>query len=321
MLGLAKQTAKGTPVTTDTDFTYLLFREGNVGVQPMYLPLDMEVGGGAVMRNILKVGVASGGELSLIPRPKSLGYFFHGITGSVTSVDGTDGSYSHTFQLGADQFSAPWYTLRNSPGALLGEQLSDVRVAGLSLAWRGGRFVEGQASFQGIGVPANVSTAAWNYAPKVDGGPQFLAPLGSIALPTGTSVSVVAGTFTAGLSMPIDEQMVVGSYSPQNLSVTQRAYALSLMIKIDDATLYKKIMYDPAGGSSWVASILREANFTLSFASDQLAAVGKPYSFSIAANGASGSGANVAWSCQPLGIKAGRQIMLAATGTFLADPA
>lgn len=319
LVGIAKQTAKGTPNTTDNAFKYLLFREGAVGVQPSFLPLDPEVGGGAMLRNVLKVGVMSGGQLSIIPRPATLGTFFHGITGAVSTTDGTDGSYSHVFTI-SDQFSAPWYTLRTAPGQFQGEQLADVRVAGLSINWRAARFVEGQVSFQGAGVPEVVSMGTWAAASKVDSGPQFLAPLGTIELPTGTSAVVTAGSFTAGISMPVDEQWVVGSYSPQTLSITQRAYVLSLMVKIEDAALYKKIMYDGAGGSTWLPTIFREANFKVEFASDIEAATGKPFKFTIAANGQTGADANVSWSAQPIAMRAGRQLIMAVTGTFLASP-
>jgi hypothetical protein len=319
LIGIARQTGKGAPNVTDAQFDYLLFREGALGVVPSFLPLDQEIGGGALLRNVLKVGVMSGGALSIIPRPKTLGHLFYGITGAVNSVDGLDGSYEHEFTL-SDQFSAPWYTLRTAPGQLLGEQLADARVAGLTLAWRAARFVEGQASFQGIGVPEKVSMASWGAASKVDSGPQFIAPLGTIELPTGTPAYVTAGSFTAQTVMPVDEQWVVGSYSPQNLSIVQRAFVLSLAVKIEDATLYSKIMYDPAGGSNWLPAIFREANFKVEFASDIEAASGKPYRFSIAANGQSGADANVSWSAQPIAMRAGRQIILGVTGTFLASP-
>jgi hypothetical protein len=322
LIGIAKQTAKGTPNTTDAAFDYVLFREGALGVIPSYLPLDPEVGGGAMLRNVLKVGVLSGGQVSFIPRPKTLGHMFYGITGAINSVDGLDGSYAHTFTL-SNQFDAPWYTLRSAPGSLYGEILSDARFAGLTLAWRAARFVEGQMSMQGVGVPSKVNAAAvtaWNAAPQVDGGPQFLAPLGTIELPTGTPAYVTAGSFTAGISMPVDEQWIVGSYSPQNLSITQRAYVLSLAIKIEDGDLISKIMYDPAGGATWLPNVMREANFKIEFESDIEAAVGKPFKFGIAANGSTGAAANVSWSCQPIAMRAGRQLILAATGTFLASP-
>lgn len=85
-LGLAKQTAKGTPNTTDADFKYLLFRDGALGVNNMAIPLDNEVGGGALLRSVVKVGVNSGGAMDIIPRPETLGHFLYGVTGSVTTT-------------------------------------------------------------------------------------------------------------------------------------------------------------------------------------------------------------------------------------------
>ena len=82
----------------------------------------------------------------------------------------------------------------------------------------------------------------------------------------------------------------------------------------------KKIMYDGAGGSVWLPNVFREANFKLEFASDVEAAAGKPFKFSIAANGQSGADANVSWSAQPISMRAGRQLIMAVTGTFLARP-
>lgn len=319
LVGIAKQVAKGTPNVTDAAFDYILFTQSALGVVPSVIPLDPEAGGGALLRNVVKVGVMSGGQLAIIPRPKTLGHAFLGVTGAVNSTPGADDTVEHEFTV-SDQFSTPWYTVRSAPGNLLGEQLSDMRFAGLSLSWRAAQFVRGTMALQGVGVPTKVSTTLWDPAAKVDGGPQFLAPLGTIELPTATPVKVVAGSFTAGIGMPVDEQWIVGSYSPDTLSIVNRMYVLSLAIKIEDAALYSKIQYDPAGGSNWVAAIMREANFKLEFKSDVEADAGKPYKFSIAANGASGADANVTWSAQPLSSVAGRQIIMGVTGTFLASP-
>src|SRR5512141_2678377 len=119
-IGLARQTGKGAPNVTDADFSYLLVRESGLGVLPSYLPTDPEVGGGALLRNVVKVGVMSGGRMSIIPRPRTLGNHFHGVTGAVNSTDNADGSYKHDFTL-SNQFASPWFTLRNAPGALYGE--------------------------------------------------------------------------------------------------------------------------------------------------------------------------------------------------------
>lgn len=87
ILGIAKQVAEGTPNTTDAEFKYLLYREGSVAPNNVILPLDPEVGGGALLRNVVKVAVNSGGGLSIIPRPETLGMFLMGVTGKCESSD------------------------------------------------------------------------------------------------------------------------------------------------------------------------------------------------------------------------------------------
>lgn len=410
-LGLAKQTGFETPNVTDADFKYLLFSEGAIGPNNISLPLDPEVGGGALLRSVVKVGVNSAGAMRLIPRPETMGMFLYGATGAVnsqqnvnpngiagpiplaaqaqpgyylqvhqpdtasviyvtgsaalmagdvvikglvggsadtetltlngttkvsgvklfqtiTSIDlpaqtnagdmvsvGYDGGYyTHTFKLATDQFSAPYYTVRYAPGNLWGEQFQDCRVNMFSLEFGGANFVRGAGSFMG-GLPTQVSTAAWNALAKVDGGPPFLAPYGRIEVPDGTLMDVLSGSFSAVSAIPLDEQYIVGRFTPQGLDIVSRAFMLTLNVKIKDATLYKKMQYDPAGGLNWTASIFKEAKIDLGFRSD----VGQ-YEFKVAANGNSGADANVAWSATPISLRAQRQVVMQVTGMFLASP-
>jgi hypothetical protein len=320
-LGFSKQTGVGVPCTADADFTYMLFQDGGLSPNNVFLPTEPEVGGGALQRNVLKAGVYSAGRLTYIPRPKTLGYALHSLLGCVTTTDLTGGAYSHAFApLTSDQFSAPYYTARQAPGNLWGEQMQDVRFSALSLSWRGGNFLRAEAALIG-GLPVSLATTSWAASTKVDGGPQFLAPLSKIEVPDATVLSVLSGSFAASSSIPLDEQWIVGSYAPQGLDIVQKAYMLSLAIKITDSALYMKIMYDPAAGSAWVANMFKEASLDIQFVSDTLAKTAIPYSLSIAANGdnaASGT-SNVAWTAQPLNLRAGKQIVMGVTGMFLAD--
>ena len=94
--------------------------------------------------------------------------------------------------------------------------------------------MRGQFAVQG-GLPAKVSTAAWDAASDVDSGPQFSPPSRLIELPTATPVKVLGGSFQAGLAMPLDEQWIVGSYSPDDFDITMRSFAISFLLKITDA--------------------------------------------------------------------------------------
>lgn len=320
VLGLAKQVAKGTPNVTDASFMYFLYTNSAVAPSNVTVPLDIEVGGGAMLRDVKKLGVMSGGAFEFIPRPKMLGHLLLGALGDVSSViDGTGPGYIHTFTLGADQFSAPYYTVRSAPGNLWGEQMQDQRVSALGISFRGADLVRASAAFTG-GLPTKVATTLWAPSTKVDGGAPLIAPLSTIELPTGSAAKVISGSFMAGMSIPMDEQWIVGSYSPDDFEILSRAFSLSFVMKVTDATLYSKMMYDAAGGSAWAADMLREADIKLELVSDVEYDTGKPNMLTIAANGESGDSANVVWSVAPISVRAGRQILMSVTGMFLADP-
>lgn len=327
--GIAKQTAKGTPNTTDNAFTYLLFREGAVAPNNVVLPLEMEIGGGALPRSMVKVGVTSGGALDFIPRPKSLGIFLAGALGNTAEpIAGTGddvGSYEHVFTLNTDQFLQPYYTVRGAPGAMWGEQFQDIKVATLALNMRAARYMEAAVSFLG-GLPMPVATTGWSASTKIDGGPQFLAPLGVIELPTGTALKVMSATFMTNNIIPLQEQWIIGSYSPDDFELVQRSIVMQMVVKVDAATggdFYKKMAYSASGASTWAADILKEGQIKIMSVSDTPAgssAASRPHSVLIEANGQAGGAGNVALAVDPIGLRAGSQITMNVTAMFLADP-
>jgi len=328
-LGLAKQTAKGTPNTTDAQFQYIMFSEGALGPNNVFLPLDQEIGGGALLRNIIKAGVSSGGAVTFIPRPNSLGKFLIGTLGKCAAPVShlpnppNDACFTHVFTLdSADQFLAPYWTVRSAPGNLLGEQLQDMRIAALGLTWKAADYVRGTLAFMG-GLPTQLATTNWAVPTYLDKTAQFIAPLMDIELPTASDLKVLGGSFAIGLQIPLDDQWMTGSYSPDDFDINSKMFVLSLNIKVTDAALYKKMAYDPAASTAWVAAMYREADFKLYFASDQLAEASIPFNMTIAANGqnAASGNANVVWTCTPLAMRAGRQVLMNVTGTWLGDNA
>jgi hypothetical protein len=319
-LGLAKQTAKGSVNSTDADFAYFLFRAGGVAPTNIFLPLDQEIGGGAMPRDVVKAGIQSAGQMDFIPRPGNIGKLLLGALGSAASpVDNTDGSYSHVFTLPTDQFDAPYYTIRSAPGGIWAEQLQDCRVSGLVFSFTGARFVEAAATFLG-GLPTpNLGMTGWDVPDQIDSGPQFLSPVSSIELPSGTTTKVLSGSIAFGLQIPLDEQYIVGSYSPDDFAINQRNAVITLNIKVDDVGLYEKIMYDPAGSASaWTAEVLKEGNLKLDLISPEIAGTSTagdtPYSLTFDFDTTDD---NIAWSAAPIALRAGRQVVMQVTGTVL----
>lgn len=319
VLGFAKQTAKGTAASTG--FKYLLFSRGTAGVQNMSIPLDPEVGGGAMLRDVVKVGVTGGGALEFIPRPDTLGMMLLGATGSVETT-GTAPLYTHVFSLGADQFAAPYYTARFAPAKMWGETIPDARFNMVGISWRGANLVRGQVGFIG-GTPVPVTDAStWGAQADVDQTPPFVTPVSKIEMPDGTSMKVLGGSFQATMAIPLEEQWIVGSYAPDDFDVVSRAYVLQLAVKVTDSTLYNKVMYDGLGAvTAWSPELLKQANFNIQFNTAAMADGSTPYSLKIEGNGGDAGAGNVAWSAQPVGLRAGSQVVMALTGIFLADAA
>lgn len=319
-LGIAKQTAKGTPNVTDAEFKYFLFRAGGVAPNNMFLPLDQEIGGGALPRDVVKVGISSGGTLDMIPRPTNIGDLLLGAIGNVAApADNSDGSFSHVFTLPTDEFDAPYWTIRSAPGGIWAEQLQDCRVAGLVFSFTGARFVEGAATFLG-GLPTpNIGTTGWLVPTYLDTGPQFLSPVSDIELPTGTPAKVLSGAIAFGLQIPLDEQFIVGSYSPDDFAINQRTVNITLNLKVDDVDLYEKIMYDPAGSASaWTAQVFKEGDIKLDLISPENAGTSTggdtPYSVTFDFDTTDD---NIVWTAAPIALRAGRQVVMQVTGTVL----
>ena len=320
-VGLAKQSAKGTPNTTDADFNYFLFTEGGIGPDNQVLPLDPEVGGGAMARSVVKTGVLTSGVFSLIPRPTTLGWFLYGLLGN-DAITGSGPSYTHALTHETDEFSAPYFSVRSAPGDLWGETFQDVRVQALTLSWRAADFLRGQVAMMG-GLPTpNVTKASWAPSTYLDNGPQFIAPVSKIEVPDGTSIKCLRGSFSGGLAIPLEEQWVVGSYSPDDFSINQRTYVFNLVCKVEDAVLYNKANYDPDNGAAWTAEMFQEAYLDIQFDSDIEADTGVPYSINLNANAqtAASGDANVYWSAQTIGLRAGGQVIVALTGIFVRGP-
>ena len=316
-IGIAPQTAKGTPNVTDLDFQYLLLTRSGLGENNVNLPMDMEVGGGAFLRDVVKTGITTGGPLQFIPRPDSIGHFFYAFFGSDLVSGASPDPVSHTFgwSVGDSQFTAPYYTLRSSPGGMHGMQYQDCILQALSLQFRGADFLRASAAFLG-GLPAKVDTALWDPTSAIDNGPPFVNALSSVAM-TNPSVSfkVLEGAITFANAIPLDQQWILGSYVPDDFAINQRSVNIGLRVKIDDdGALYRQIALDPADGASWVAEVLKSGTM-IQFKTATEMVEGAPYHIYVTCSG------NIAWTVAPLDIVPGRQLIMDITGTILANDA
>lgn len=312
-LGMAIQTNGSTINTTAAAFNYFTYGEGAMGVTNMNVPAEDGIGTGGFPSAVEKMGVFAQGGFDGVAHAQSLGLLLYGALGAKAAPTADGQGFVHAFSVGTDKLALPYFTVRQYNPSLAGggEVFPHARVAGLGLSWRAANYLRNQVALMGAVADFDTDVADWS--PTVDLGPTFIAPKATIAWPSET-VKVLSGAVQFGAQIPLDGQWITGSYTPDAMDIVSRQAAVQLVLKITDNTLYRKFVYDPAGGAAWAANIMKEGGVTLTFESSQVYDTAKPYKLVIAFDNTS---ENVAWAAEPLSIRAGQPVTLAITGTIL----
>ena len=324
-VGLAKQTAKGAINDTDAEFKYFMFNRGGIGVNNQYIPDDDGIGAGSILSGMAKGGVFSAGAFEFVPRSEIIGHFLTGVLGAAAApVDHPDSDSGHGFKhvitlQSADKFATPYYTFRSKVGGLQGETFQDCRIMSLALNWRAADHIRAAMTVIGGAPVSKVATTNWAPATYLDLKPSFLAPTTVIESSAFGALKVLRGSVSFANAIPLDEQWITGSYSPDDFDIVKRQITISLLLKVVDATLYNKMAYDPADGGAWAASIFKAADISLHFKSAQCYHDTDPYAIKVLANSHTDNDANIAWSVAPIDLQAGKNVTMLATGTFLAS--
>src|SRR6185437_5465493 len=133
VLGLARQSAKGTP---NTSFDYIPATNLGVNANQQTQPTPFEISGGYFQKTAYKTGVSVGGSTSIIQRPDSFGNVLMALAGqdTVTPVVGQSGAYSHSFTPFTPSASnaLPWYTMYKNVSYMWANQFDDVQCAGVN---------------------------------------------------------------------------------------------------------------------------------------------------------------------------------------------
>lgn len=320
-LGLAIQTNGSTVNETAAAFNYFTFAEGSMGVNNMVVPAEDGIGTGGFPSAVEKMGVFAQGGMEGVAHSKSLGMLLYGALGNKAVV--ADGAgYKHTFTVDAtNKLVLPYFTVRQYNPTLstsIGEVFPHSRLAGLALTWQAAQYLRMRCGLMGTlaGVGVDINPDDW--APTVDLGPTFISPKATVTGFPGVTVKVISGSLQMGAEIPLDNQWITGSYTPDAMDITRRNAVLQLVLKIDSMELYKKFSYDPAGTAVWAANIMKEGGVTLTFESSQTYDTNKYHKLVVKFDNV---GENVAWSAQPLTIRAGQPVTLAITGTVMGSNA
>jgi hypothetical protein len=224
-----------------------------------------------------------------------------------------DGSYQHTFKIGADPADVPYFTMRRRVAQSFGEQVDDCKFASLAMDMAAINYVTGEFAAAGITPTLVDDVSSWSPAP--DSSAPFVACTGAVALETGdtpTTLPVRAANLTIANAQAIDENFIIGQYTPRDIDVVGRVVALEYVVLVTGADLYGELMYDPAGGTDWLPDVFDTAAVQhLTFKSaENIPGTSSPYELTLA-------GAAAQWAATPIGMRGQGNVMVRVAGNIV----
>lgn len=251
----------------------------SLGVNDLYDVLPLEVGGSLFVNSSYKNGAFVAGGARLFSRlENTIGHLIYAVAGDKTTVpdaptgqNGTTVPYYTRFQVSpTDETTMPWIALRKFTPAQQGasgmnEYFVDCRVNMLTISVPAMGPV--MMEFTVIGrkpeaedIAAGESGAATGDSDLESGvslahGCQGEITLTSFQASNIFGASGASGKFTSAqimiannISQP-DQQMIIGSYHPDDLVALSRAVQIRLIYKWQDPKLYKKLYYNGGTGT------------------------------------------------------------------------
>jgi Phage tail tube protein len=277
----ANQTARvGDAAYTPSSYTWQRHRvvETNIGVNEVTDVLPVQAGSNLFTQGTFKNGAFVGGTTSIIPMLQgAIGHLLFAATGErvVTAATGSQSQITRFQVRTTDDTYLPLYSFRKYiPGSTgtngLTEYLADCRVANMQVTIPGTGPVGIQFGVLGrrpISVD-NESTTGGAFE-TADGLP--LACRGAITLP-GFSINGVADGAFAGARISLDnglsnpqQEMVVGSFHPEDTTPLARTAMIELTYKWRDPVLYKRILSNGSAGA-W-SPLVQSSDVTIEAAS------------------------------------------------------
>lgn len=213
-------------------------------------PFPPEIGGGFHPTGAYKRFGAGGGTFIMHPRLQDVfGWMVLGAVGTCSASDGT-GPYTHTFSPPSVASQMPWMGYRKLVAAAddadrLGETLLDGRTIGLRIACPAGEIAEAAATVVAR-IPEGTQTGLgdWTWGNEYEEyvgvpiAPKGLVELGGQFQPALNIIIDLVNDFTS-----IEEELVVGSYHPDDFILQQQIVTVRWTYKWQDADLYRAIFY------------------------------------------------------------------------------
>lgn len=252
-VGVGFQSAKGVPAANIHYFPVL-----NAGItgEQMSQTVPPEVGGSYFSRGSYKAGLRSRGEVSLIPRPNSIGWLLKSLfKGELVAPSGIRNK--HAFTVGDDALTPQrWLTVRRMVNNAYGEEMLDARVGTFRLDIAAAGLVQASVSFLG-GDHAEILGADV----FVEDAPVFLTCITDVSS-GGAPFIVDRLTIEMGAQLT-DNEFRVGSYFLDDITLLQRMVQISADVRLKSRDLFSKVYRNgaaaPASGArgKWSPTIYR----------------------------------------------------------------
>jgi len=293
--------------------------------------LDPEVGGTILTTGVIKTGVHAGGGLDISPRLEGdIGWLFHAMMGSsATTADSPEaGMYHHEFTFDTtDESSIKWITAAKwQPGSSAaddtGLRVTDTRVAAMRLMLPARGRVRMRLDMVGIkpeGMADPATNASWSSAfEEEDSIPITSKPAGGFELPQATPIypSGCAIDFTNGLTDPVRQEAVIGSYYPDDLHVLTRAVIIRFPLKVSTYDKWTNAVFntaDASGMSTWTAwdPVTYSSTWEVNVESPgNVSGLSSPYKMVVYAQ-------EVEWVVDPIAMVGNQLLLLNFTGTVV----
>jgi hypothetical protein len=236
----------------------------DLGVDEMVDALPQEVGGTLFVASTYKNGAFVSGTANIFARMQgSIGHILYAAAGtrSATAGTGTNPNRTRFFVNPNDESSLKWLAFRKyTPGSGgtdgITEYMYDTRVNAMTINVPTVGPAQLQVAFLGR-KPLSVDGESAVGTTYEGGDALGLSCSGSIALP-GFTTSIGggwAGKFTSAqivlannVSQP-QQEMIIGSYHPDDFTTLSRGASVSLVYKWEDPKLFKQIVYNGTAGS------------------------------------------------------------------------
>ena len=201
-------------------------------------------------------------------------------------------------------------------GTSFGEQVADVRIASLTMEMAAINFVSGEFAMAGIEPTLVTDISGWS--PDPDSSAPFVACTGAVKIEAGdtpTTLPVNAASLTIANAQAVDQNFIIGSYYPRDIDIIARSVALEFVILVTGSSLFGKMVYDPSGGSAWLADVFDTASVEhLTFKSAEniagMTLTPIPYELSL-------TGAKAHWTATPIGMRGADNVLVRVSGMIV----